>query len=175
MGLLSLRHPSPCASSARVARSPAERWATNAVSTGWRKVIDVTTERGYVYALIDCSNGEPIYVGLTLNPLGRMRQHMSTNKGLRAIIESGGNVVMFLMFTGCLSLCSQMERYCIEMFIDCGITLSNGTMGGEIPICGYIPWWWSGMYSSAETRTGFRDGVLQVGTRTPTARRKGMR
>lgn len=103
--------------------------------------MNTLTTKAFVYLLIDCSNGEPYYVGFTHNPEKRFYQHTheypkhhkdggSGTRESRRILKEGGNVFMLVAYSGCIMMCAQMEVFFMKLLRNAGVPLVNKCRGG---------------------------------------------
>jgi predicted GIY-YIG superfamily endonuclease len=101
------------------------------------KEMNLNTTMAVVYLLIDCRSGDPFYVGSSVNLKSRMSSHrVSTNKTkvasrIREIEASGSSVFTTVAFSGCLSMCAQLEKKFISIFKEGKIDICNKVIGGR--------------------------------------------
>lgn len=108
------------------------------------KTMHPLTTKACVYILIDCRDGRPFYVGLTVNVAFRMRQHctspiMSNERNLatsgtresRKILSEGGTVFMLEVFHGCVSIAAKHEKLFITMMRLAGVNIVNKRSGSN--------------------------------------------
>lgn len=95
---------------------------------------------GFVYGLTDPNSGEVRYIGKSIRPNRRHREHMEPcslrsvtrkNGWLKSILKTGDEPGMVILSQVPVTLLDEEEMRIIGLFRDLGFDLVNGTNGGD--------------------------------------------